>query len=92
MLQNAHGPLGYVHDYIGSVQSQFWGSAHIHMLAYVKTAPVLDVNTDSELVSLIENSCVSLPDLPGIALTEEDRNLPGKLQQHKHKATCFKRN
>ena len=95
VLQNSNGPLGEVTDYIGSVESQFRGSAHVHLLVYVKVAPDFNRDPDKLIADFVDKCCSvsrQLPDIDGINLSEEDRNLPSKLQQHRHKQTCYKGN
>ena len=93
VLQCASSPIGYVSDYIGSVESQFRGSVHIHLLCYVREPPFLDKEPDDVVISFIEERCSTdllLPKLPGLVYTEADVLLPQKLQLHRLRPTCFK--
>ena len=63
------------------------------MLAYVNNAPQLDKDSDNCVVSFIDNKCstnLRLSEIADIILTEEDMNLPSKLQLHKHRPTSYK--
>ena len=96
VLQNENGPLGLVLDYVGVVEAQFRASLHIHFFAYVKDAPQIDVASDEEIVVFIDKtiSCSrTMPEMSGIVLTEEERNLPQTRQLHRHTSrACFKGN
>ena len=78
---------------MGTVESQHRGSLQLHLLAFDAEAPSHEKSSDDEVVAYmdrLESTKVTLPDIPGIELNEEDRLLPLKRQIHKHKKTCYR--
>ena len=47
-------PIGKITDYYYRVEFQQRGSPHIHSLLWVEDAPVIDKNTDAEVVEFID--------------------------------------
>ena len=46
-------PIGKIIDYYYRVEFQQRGSPHIHSLLWVQDAPVIDKNTDAEVVEFV---------------------------------------
>ena len=56
-------PIGPVADYFYRVEFQARGSPHIHMLVWVKGAPVMDEASDEQIINFIDRYiCCQMPD------------------------------
>ena len=78
-LKSAADPLV---DYAIRIEFQARGSPHAHTILWIKDAPQLNVNTDEDVCSFIEQyvKC-SIPE-------EELAQLVYKVQKHRQSATC----
>ncbi|XP_078660053.1 uncharacterized protein LOC144904785 [Branchiostoma floridae x Branchiostoma belcheri] len=78
-------PIGQLQDYMIRIEFQARGSPHAHTILWMKDAPKLGVNSDSDVVNFINKhqTCA----IPGEE--EEDlRHLVLSLQKHVHSQTC----
>ena len=82
-LKSTAHPLGELVDYAIRIEFQARGSPHAHTILWIKDAPKLNVNTDEEVCSFIDQyvKC-NIPD------DEELSQLVSKVQKHRHSATC----
>ena len=81
-LKSTAHPLGELVDYAIRIEFQARGSPHAHTILWIKDAPKLNVNTDEEVCSFIDQyvKC-NIPD-------DELSQLVSKVQKHRHSATC----
>ena len=54
VLMSVCNPIGKITDYYYPVEFQQRGSPHIHSLLWVQDAPVIDKNTDAEVVEFVD--------------------------------------
>ena len=82
-LKSTAHPLGELVDYAIRIEFQARGSPHAHTILWIKDAPKLNINTDEEVCSFIDQyvKC-NIPD------DEELSQLVSKVQKHRHSATC----
>ena len=82
VLKSDHHPIGKIADYFYRVEFQQRGSPHIHMLIWVKDAPVFEQSDDHDIVDFINRyvSCSS-----DVSQNEKAALL---IQTHKHSKTC----
>ena len=73
--------LGDIHDFFWRIEFQKRGSPHVHMLVWIRGAPVYGVNTDDEIAAFIDKG-VSCSALGNASVVD--------LQRHKHSKTCRK--
>ena len=83
---NTAQPLGQISDWFYRVEYQQGGSPHIHMLIWLKDAPVFGVDEDDAITAFIDNivSCQKPSNNP------ELHNLVNR-QIHRHSYTCKKK-
>ena len=83
-------PIGKIKDYFYRVEFQQRGSPHVHCLFWVETAPRIDRESDSEVVSFIDRyiTCDVPPDSDA-----ELQEIVNSVQRHskKHSKTCRKK-
>ncbi|CAJ1060221.1 uncharacterized protein LOC121898666 isoform X1 [Xyrichtys novacula] len=88
VLMSPANPIGKILDYFYRVEFQQRGSPHVHCLFWIENAPVIDVNTDDEVVQFIDRyvSC----ELPNN--TDDLHEVVSSVQQHskQHSKTCKK--
>lgn len=80
VLKHSSNPLGEIADFFYRVEFQQRGSPHIHMLLWVKNAPVHGTNTDAAVVQFIEKyvTCTKDASIPELV----------NYQTHRHASTC----
>lgn len=80
VLKSEAQPLGQIVDHVVRIEFQARGSPHAHILLWVKDAPKLDVQTDTQVCDFIKLhvTCALPEDDPELA------DLVRKLQMHKH--------
>ena len=85
VLRSPDCPLGVLKDYFYRVEFQQRGSPHIHMLAWITSAPQFNGSNDGDVVDYIDKvaSCSS-------NVTEEEQAFL-ECQKHRHTRTCRKR-
>ena len=85
VIKSHHNPLGEITDFFYHVEFHQRGSPHIHLMLWVKDAPVYGECDDSDVIKFIDQyvSCSSNVDNSLKQLI--------KLQTHKHSKTCRKR-
>lgn len=83
LLKSPNSPLGEIVDYFYRVEFQQRGSPHIHMLAWVKSAPSLDNNSMEEIVTFVDKHVTC----------KNDQTMPDLVnyQTHRHARTCQKK-
>ena len=81
-LKSSAHPLGELVDYAIRIEFQARGSPHAHTILWIKDAPKLNVDTDEDVCTFIDQyvKC-NIPD-------EELAQLVSKVQKHGHSATC----
>ena len=79
-------PFGQISDWFYRVEYQQHGSPHIHMLIWLKDAPVFGVNGDDTITAFIDNIISCQKPSNNIEL----RNLVNR-QIHRHSHTCKKK-
>ncbi|KAJ8048375.1 hypothetical protein HOLleu_00659 [Holothuria leucospilota] len=84
VLLSSYHPVGEIIDHFYRVEFQQRGSPHIHMLAWVSSAPVYENASNSDIASFIDRyiTCEKPP-------VSEDLSL--NLQTHSHAKTCRKK-
>ncbi|XP_060603886.1 uncharacterized protein LOC132756767 [Ruditapes philippinarum] len=82
VLKHMSNPIGEIKDFFYRVEFQQRGSPHIHMLAWVKNAPLHGSNADSEVVEFIDKyvSCMKDESIPELI----------NYQTHRHASACRK--
>ena len=93
LLSNA-SPIGKVVDYKSRTETQQRGSVHEHGLYWVENAPQIGVDDDETVVNFLDKhlSCslsFSLK-IGTLRIPTELRDLPQKLQLHRHTSACLK--
>ncbi len=88
-MSPAH-PIGKIKDYFYRVEFQQRGSPHVHCLFWIENAPLIDKNTDEEVVQFIDKYVTC--ELP--SSDEELLDIVTTVQQHskRHSKTCKKKN
>ncbi|XP_073323364.1 uncharacterized protein [Pagrus major] len=54
VLMSPSNPIGKIKDYFYRVEFQQRGSPHVHCLFWIENAPIIDKNTDEEVVKFID--------------------------------------
>lgn len=88
-MSSAH-PIGKIKDYFYHVEFQQHGSPHVHCLFWIDNAPVIDKNTDEEVIQFIDKYVIcELPSSGGTLL-----EIVTSVLQHskRHSKTCKKKN
>ncbi|XP_074521382.1 uncharacterized protein LOC141787083 [Halichoeres trimaculatus] len=90
VLMSPAEPIGKIKDYFHRVEFQQRGSPHIHSLFWIENAPVIDKNTDEEVVDFIDKyvACELPPQINDLY------EVVSSVQQHskRHSKTCKKKN
>ncbi|XP_074641227.1 uncharacterized protein LOC141898976 [Tubulanus polymorphus] len=86
VLKSAHNPIGEIQDMFYRIEMQQRGSAHIHMIVWIKDAPKFGEQSNEEIATWLDQfvSCTS-------NVLEFDKEFVN-LQKHKHSKTCKKYN
>ena len=84
-LKSTAHPLGELVNYAIRIEFQARGSPHAHTILWIKDAPKLNVNSDEDVCSFIDQyvKC-NIPD------DEDLAQLVTKVHRHRHSATCRK--
>ena len=82
-LKSTAYPVGELVDYAIRIEFQARGSPHAHTILWIKDAPKLNVNSDEEVCSFIDQYVTC-----NIPADEELAQLVSKVQKHRHSATC----
>uniref|UniRef100_A0A3B3YQH8 ATP-dependent DNA helicase n=1 Tax=Poecilia mexicana TaxID=48701 RepID=A0A3B3YQH8_9TELE len=89
VLMSPANPIGKIEDYYYRVEFQQRGSPHCHCLFWISDAPILDKNTDEEVIAFIDKYVTC--EIP----TEEDPLFEAvtSVQQHskRHSKSCKKK-
>ncbi|XP_050957725.1 LOW QUALITY PROTEIN: uncharacterized protein LOC127158760, partial [Labeo rohita] len=89
LMSSAH-PIGKIKDYFYRVEFQQRGSPHVHCLFWIENAPLIDKNTDEEVIQFIDKyvTC-ELPSSDDSLL-----DVVTSVQQHskRHSKSCKKKN
>ncbi|XP_043953976.1 uncharacterized protein LOC122820538 [Gambusia affinis] len=89
VLMSPANPIGKIEDYYYRVEFQQRGSPHCHCLFWICDAPILDKNTDEEVIAFIDKYVTC--EIP----SEEDSlsEVVTSVQQHskRHSKTCKKK-
>ncbi|XP_042265880.1 uncharacterized protein LOC121896203 [Thunnus maccoyii] len=90
VLMSPSHPIGKIKDYFYRVEFQQRGSPHVHCLFWIENAPLIDKNTDEEVVEFIDKYVTC--ELPSQDETLLD--IVTSVQQHskQHSKTCKKKN
>ena len=83
--QSPFASFGKLHNFFYSVEFQYRGNPHIHGLPWIQNAPKLDINTDEEISSYIDQIIKCTSNVP----QHEIQYL--KAQRHRHAKTCIKK-
>jgi hypothetical protein len=84
VIKNKNGPLGEVEHYFWRLEYQARGMPHIHMKLWVKNAPIINQNTEEEVIAFIDKHITcSIPND-----NDELKNLVQKFQFHKCTNSC----
>uniref|UniRef100_A0A8P4K4J2 ATP-dependent DNA helicase n=1 Tax=Dicentrarchus labrax TaxID=13489 RepID=A0A8P4K4J2_DICLA len=88
VLMSPSNPIGKVIDYFYRVEFQQRGSPHVHCLFWIENAPIIDKNTDEEVIQFIDNYVTC--ELP--AQDETLLDIVSSVQKHskRHSKTCKK--
>ena len=90
VLMSPSHPIGKIKDSFYRVEFQQRGSPHVHCLFWIENAPLIDKNTDEEVVQFIDKyvTC-ELPSSDDMLL-----DIVTSVQQHskRHSKTCKKKN
>lgn len=82
-MKSESQPIGEIVDYFGRIEFQQRGSPHIHLLVWIKDAPVYGQSDISEVISFIDRyvKCKTDPTMPNLV----------NYQTHRHARTCRKK-
>ena len=83
VIKDKMKPIGEVADYFYRVEFQQRGSPHVHMLIWIKNAPIYNINSDREVSEFIDKHVTCKMD----AAMQELVNY----QTHRHARTCRKK-
>ncbi|XP_059198565.1 uncharacterized protein LOC131978809 [Centropristis striata] len=88
VLMSPSNPIGKIKDYFYRVEFQQRGSPHVHCLFWIENAPIIDKNTDEEVVQFIDQYVTC--ELP--AQDETLLDIVASVQQHskRHSKSCRK--
>ncbi|KAG7999536.1 ATP-dependent DNA helicase PIF1 [Nibea albiflora] len=88
VLMSPANPIGKIKDYFYRVEFQQRGSPHVHCLFWIENAPIIDKNTDAEVIQFIDRYVTC--ELP--SNDEELLDTVTSVQQHskRHSKTCKK--
>ncbi|XP_062283095.1 uncharacterized protein LOC133987667 [Scomber scombrus] len=90
VLMSPSHPIGKIKDYFYRVEFQQRGSPHVHCLFWIENAPIIDKNTDDEVVAFIDKyvTCELPPQNDPLLDTVSS------VQQHSktHSKSCKKKN
>ncbi|KAK0135929.1 hypothetical protein N1851_028200 [Merluccius polli] len=90
VLMSPSNPIGKIKDYFYRVEFQQRGSPHVHCLFWIENAPIIDKNTDEEVIQFIDKYVAC--ELPA----EDDTllDIVSSVQKHskRHSKTCKKNN
>ncbi|XP_030284360.1 uncharacterized protein LOC115588118 [Sparus aurata] len=88
VLMSPSNPIGKIKDYFYRVEFQQRGSPHVHCLFWIENAPIIDKNTDEEVVDFIDHYVTC--ELP--AQDETLLEIVTSVQQHskRHSKSCKK--
>lgn len=83
VLKSESQPIGEIVDNFGRIEFQQRGSPHIHLLVWIKDAPVYGQSDISEVLSFIDRyvTCKKDPTMPNLV----------NYQTHRHARTCRKK-
>ena len=83
VLKDNSAPIGDIADYFYRVEFQQRGSPHIHMLIWIKNAPIYNGCNGSEVARFVDKyvSCKTDPSMPNLI----------NYQTHRHARTCRKK-
>ena len=81
--------LGEVHDYVIKIEFQERGAPHAHCLLWVKNAPQIDVDSDEDVCSFVDEYISGRIPSPTDDLDNDDVcELVKRLETHSHSAYC----
>lgn len=83
VLKSHSQPVGEIADYFGRIEFQQRGSPHIHLLIWIKDAPVYSQSHSSDVISFIDK----------YVTCKKDITIPSVVnyQTHRHVRTCRKK-
>lgn len=90
VLMSASHPIGKIKDYFYRVEFQQRGSPHVHCLFWIENAPVIDKNTDEEVIQFIDKYVTC--ELPSQDDTLLDTVKTVQHHSKRHSKTCRKKN
>ena len=82
-LKSSAHPFGELVDYAIRTEFRARGSPHAHTILWIKNAPKLNVDTDEDVCTFIDQYVKC-----NIPNDEELAQLVSKVQKHRHSATC----
>ena len=85
VLKSPHNPLGEIKDYFYRVEFQQRGSPHIHMMIWIKDAPVYGENANKDIEQYVDKYVSCSSDVM------DNTKQWVHLQTHKHSKTCRKK-
>ncbi|XP_057683515.1 uncharacterized protein LOC130910330 [Corythoichthys intestinalis] len=90
VLMSPAEPIGKIKDYFYRIEFQQRGSPHVHCLFWIENAPVINKNSDEEVVAFIDKYVTC--ELP--TQDKELLDIVTNVQQHskRHSKTCQKKN
>ena len=93
-LKSQLQPIGDLIDYFLRVEFQHRGSPHIHMLVWIKNAPLLNTSSKEDIIDFIERNITCKRPEEKDGSNEEHNTLAElvKFQLHRHSHTCKKGN
>ncbi|XP_058472555.1 uncharacterized protein LOC131445864 [Solea solea] len=90
VLMSPSNPIGKIKDYFYRVEFQQRGSPHVHCLFWIENAPLIDQNSDEEVVEFIDQYVTS--ELPSDDDTLLDIVSSVQVHSKRHSKTCKKKN
>ena len=85
LLSDTH-PLGYIRDYVITIEFQMRGALHAHCLLWVKDAPKIDKDPDDVYAFIDKYITAAIP--PVASENEHHIKLMHGLQKHTHSDYC----
>ena len=88
-ILSSDNPPGEIHDYVIKIEFQERGAPHAHCLLWVKNAPQIDVDTDEDVRSFVDEYISGrIPSSTDDLDSDDVCEMVKRLETHSHSAYC----
>ena len=88
-ILSSDNPLGEIHDYVIKIEFQERGAPHAHCLLWAKDAPQIDVDSDEDVCSFVDEYISGrIPSSTDDPDSDDVHELVKRLETHSHSAYC----